>query len=124
MQIDISEPSVIAESTFVNEPGVDRWGFYQFPQLTRLLDSRIAVTFHINADSAKAYGKATLEPNRGVSSDQGQTWDLVESTDPVSGLLLPNGERLLVGDPALTPLSQAISSYSLPPERGTVISTR
>lgn len=121
MKLTLSDPVVIAESSFVNEPGVCRWGYYQFPQLARLLDGRIAVTFHIKADSAIAYGRAAAEPNRGVSSDGGKTWDRVVSDDPVSGLLLPNGERLLVGDAELTPIAQAISSYNLPPERGTVI---
>lgn len=121
MQIDISEPALIAESSFVNQAGVDRWGYHQFPQLTRLLDGRIAVTFHINADSATAYGKSTTEPNRGVSSDGGRSWQRVESSDPVSGLLLPNGERLSAFDPTLTPPAQNISSYELPPERGLMI---
>jgi len=123
MHIDLSDPTLIAESSFVNEPGVDRWGFYQFPQLSRLLDGRVAVTFHINADSASAYGKAALEPNRGVSSDEGKTWARVESNDPEAGLLLPNGERLLVANPAVTPQAHEINSYDLPPERGTVIGT-
>ena len=121
MNVVLSYPVLIAESSFFNETGVDRWGLYQFPQLSRLLDGRIAVTFHINADSATAYGKAALEPNRGVSSDGGVTWARVESSDPVSGLLLPNAERLLVGDPAVTPPALKISCYALPRERGTVI---
>jgi len=121
MNVVLSDPVLIAESSFFNETGVDRWGLYQFPQLSRLLDGRIAVTFHINADSATAYGKAALEPNRGVSSDGGVTWARVESSDPVSGLLLPNAERLLVGDPAVTPPALKISGYALPRERGTVI---
>lgn len=123
MHIELSEPAVIAESSFVNEPDVCRWGYYQFPQLARLLDGRIAVTFHINADSATAYGKATLEPNRGVSSDGGKTWERVESCDPEAGLLLPNGERLLVANPAVTPQAHEINGYDLPLERGTVIGT-
>ena len=123
MHTEISDPMLIAESSFVNEPGVERWGYYQFPQLSRLLDGRIAVTFHINADSASAYGKAAIEPNRGVSSDGGKTWERIGSGDPEAGLLLPNGERLLVANPAVTPVAHAISSYDLPPERGTVIGT-
>lgn len=121
MRFKISDPVVIAESSFVNESEVDRWGYFQFPQLDRLLDGRIAVTFHVNADSATAYGKAAQEPNRGVSSDGGMTWDRVSSDDPVSGLCLPNGERLWVGDARVTPPALPISDYQLPPTVGTRI---
>lgn len=114
MEVDLSTPVVVAESSFVNEPGVDRWGYYQFPVLDRLLDGRIAVTFHVNADSALAYGKAAAEPNRSVSADEGRTWTRVGSEAPVAGLLLPNGERLLAGRPEVTPPPSKVSSYMLP----------
>lgn len=108
----------IAVSSFVNEPGVDRWGYFQFPTLDRLLDGRIAITFHINADSATAYGKTAQEPNRCVSGDGGQTWKRMMPDDPVSGMLLSNGERLWVGDARVTPPALPISDYSLPAEQG------
>ncbi len=120
MQIEIGEPRIIAESSFINGSGIDHWGYYQFPTLERLLDGRIAVTFHINADSAKAYGKATEEPNRGVTSDDGETWERVESTDPQAGLLLPNGERLLVGMASVTPPALSLDGLSLPHKRGEI----
>lgn len=119
LELELSEPILVAESPFVNEPGVDRWGFYQFPVLDRLLDGRIAVTFHINADSARAYGKATEEPNRGVSADNGQTWTRVRSDEPVAGLLLPNGERLFGGRHELTPPALEATNYALPEIIGT-----
>jgi|UniRef100_UPI004049911B hypothetical protein len=121
MNVILSEPVLIAESPFVNEPAIDRWGLYQFPALDRLMDGRIAVTFHINADSAKTYGKATEEPNRGVSADGGQTWQRVFPSDPVAGIRLPNGERLRVGTADVTPRPVPISDCSLPPKRGTAI---
>ena len=121
LKVDLANPIVIAESPFVNEPGVDRWGFYQFPVLDRLLDGRIAVTFHINADSALAYGKGTLEPNRSVSSDGGLTWERVTSEAPRAGLLLSNGEQLRVGMADLTPPTHPIEKYDLPPSRGRTI---
>ncbi len=121
MNIELSEPRLIAESSFVNGSGIEHWGYYQFPTLERLLDGRIAVTFHINADSAKAYGKATVEPNRGVSSDEGATWERVESTDPQAGLLLPNGERLLIGTPSVLSAALDLEGLSLPPKRGEIV---
>lgn len=120
---EISAPILIAASAFCNEPGVDRWGFYQFPVLDRLHDGRIAVTFHINADSARAYGKGTAEPNRGISADGGATWTLAFPTDPVAGLALPDGGRLRAGTADITPKPVLVSELSLPPERGTVYGT-
>ncbi|MCF7687784.1 MAG: glycoside hydrolase [Cephaloticoccus sp.] len=119
MRIKLSDPVLVAESSFVNETGVDRWGFHQFPVLDRLLDGRIAVTFHINADSARAYGKAAAEPNRAVSPDEGQTWVRGPAHEPVAGLTLPNGEKLLAGRPEVTPRPLEVASYVLPPQRGT-----
>ncbi len=121
MKIKLSDPVLITESPFVNEPGVERWGQFQFPVFDRLLDGRIAITFHVNADSAKAYGKAPLEPNRGVSSDNGRTWEIVAPDAPVAGLLLPNGDRLRVGSYDVTPVALEAEKYSLPPSRGTAI---
>ncbi len=123
MQINISDPKIIAESTFVNEPDVDRWGQYQFPSLDRLLDGRIAVTFHVNADSAKAYGKAPMAANRGVSSDDGRTWEIVKSDAPVAGLLLPNGDRLRAGVYDVTEPAPEVANLSLPPVRTTGITS-
>jgi hypothetical protein len=121
MYVTLSEPVLIAESPFVNEPEIDRWGLYQFPVLERLMDGRIAVTFHINADSAKAYGKATLEPNRGVSADGGQTWQRIFPADPVQGIRLTDGERLRIGTADVTPRAALITACTLPPERGTAV---
>jgi len=121
MKVALSDPHIIAESSFVNEPDVCRWGHYQFPVLGRLLDGRIAVTFNIKNDDAHAYGKASLEPNRCVSEDRGVTWERVESDAPVEGMLLPNGERLLVGVSDVAPVAYEIGCYTLPADKGTVI---
>lgn len=119
MKLEWGEPVLVAEAPFCNEPGVDHWGFYQFPVLDRLMDGRIAVTFHINKDSALAYGKGTDEPNRGVSADGGVTWSRVFPTDAVAGLALPDGQRLRVGTADVTPRPALVADYQLPPTRGT-----
>ena len=121
MKVTLSDPLVLAESSFVNEPEVCRWGYYQFPVLGRLLDGRIAVTFNIKADNALAYGKASLEPNRCISPDGGATWERVESTAPLAGLRLPDGGRLQVGVSDVAPVAYEIEHYDLPAQRGTVI---
>jgi hypothetical protein len=83
-------------------PEVQGWGPYQFPGLSRLPDGRIQVSFHVEADSAKAYG---LPPARAISADDGRTWTLPPREAAGSGtalswgsppLHLPNGDWLVV----------------------------
>jgi hypothetical protein len=119
MKIDLSEPSLVAEAP----AGETRWGRYQFPTLDRMLDGRIALTFHVNVDSATAYGKASEHPNRGLSADGGATWTLECATEPTAGLLLPNGDRIRAGNAEVTPPSIPVHALSLPTPVGTVIGT-
>jgi hypothetical protein len=76
-------------------PEISHWGPYQFPGLARLPDGRIQVSFHVEADSATAYG---LPPARAVSADDGRTWTMLprdHAADDVAGsVALPNGDRL------------------------------
>ena len=80
-------------------PEVRGWGPYQFPGLSRLPDGRIQVSFHVEADSATAYG---LPPARAVSADEGRTWEQLPREQPADGaagstddaVRLPNGDRL------------------------------
>lgn len=119
MRVDISEPILVAEAP----ADENRWGRYQFPTLDRMLDGRIALTFHVNEDSATAYGKTSEHPNRGLSSDDGATWTLERATEPSAGLLLPNGDRIRAGTAEVTPPSIPVSDLSLPRPVGTVIGT-
>lgn len=96
VRIELSQPVTVAMAP----PEVKGWGPYQFPGLARLPDGRIQVSFHVEADSAAAYG---LPPARAVSADEGKTWTLLprEATstgtpDLEPGVLLPNGDRLKV----------------------------
>lgn len=109
-RVEISEPILVAESPADER----RWGYYQFPALDRLADGRIALTFHVHADSVKSYGLAAETPNRGISEDGGKTWRLASSSEPPAGLLLPNGDRLRV----LTPRPHRVSDFSLPQPAG------
>lgn len=119
MKVDISDPILVAEAP----AGETRWGRYQFPTLDRMLDGRIALTFHVNDDSATAYGKPSEHPNRGLSSDGGATWTLERATEPTAGLLLPNGDRIRAGTAEVTPPSIPVHMLSLPQPVGTVIGT-
>jgi hypothetical protein len=115
----VSDPILVAEGP----AGERRWGRYQFPTLDRLLDGRIALSFHINEDSALAYGNAPAQPNRGVSSDGGRSWTLEHATTRTAGLLLPNGDRIIAGRADVTPPAIPVRELSLPPPVGTLIGT-
>ena len=98
IRIKLGEPVTVA----LAPPDVRGWGPYQFPSLARLPDGHIQLSFHVEADSAAAYG---LPPARAISDDEGQTWTLLPR-DQVGGgtmlswgsgaLRLPNGDWLNV----------------------------
>jgi hypothetical protein len=98
IQITLGEPVTVA----LAPPEVRDWGPYQFPGLARLPDGRIQVSFHVEADSATAYG---MPPACAVSANEGRTWTLLPREEAGSGaamswqsppLLLPNGDRVSV----------------------------
>ena len=67
VKVDLGEPVVVAVSQ-VNEA---RWGFHQFPALTRLPDGTILIMYADAADMSETHG----EPAPAfVSSDEGRTW--------------------------------------------------
>jgi len=70
---------------------VKDWGPWQFPGLERLADGRVHLTYHVEADSATAYGKPV---GHAYSRDAGRTWTLAKEPEGDGGLLLPNGDRL------------------------------
>jgi hypothetical protein len=117
--VTVSDPILVAEGP----AGERRWGRYQFPTLDRLLDGRIALSFHINEDSARAYGNTPAQPNRGVSNDGGKTWTLEHATTRTAGLLLPNGDRIIAGRSDVTPPAIPVRELSLPTPVGTLIGT-
>ena len=95
-QLELSEPVTVA----LAPPEVKAWGPYQFPGLERLSDGTIQLSYHVEADSAKAYG---LPPARAVSADDGRTWKLLprEKADNRAAvawqsppLRLPNGDLI------------------------------
>jgi len=93
-QLELSEPVTVAMAS----PEVKGWGPYQFPGLERLPDGGIQLSFHVEADSAQAYG---MPPARAVSADNGRTWSPLPREKADSGtaaswqsppLRLPNGD--------------------------------
>ena len=87
------------------------WGEYQFPAIERCDDGAIRVTFCISPDSIKSYGNA---PGSRISRDDGKTWSPPGDEKGVSGLLLPNGDRIVI----TTPKAQPVADLKLPPPVG------
>lgn len=65
--VEIGAPAVVA----VSRVGEKRWGFHQFPALSRLPDGRIVCTFSKQKDAVASYGGAA--PTY-ASRDGGATW--------------------------------------------------
>lgn len=92
MKIKLYDPTIISQAP----PDLRNWGPWQFPAIQRLPDNRLAVGYHVEADSATAYGKPA---GMSVSTDEGQTWHPASSDDiPISAnaiiFTLPNGDLL------------------------------
>lgn len=96
--MNLREPVTVA----LAPADIRQWGPYQFPGLERLPDGRIRVSFHVEADSATAYG---MPPACAVSADEGKTWTMLPRAETDSGttmswqsppLLLSNGDRVSV----------------------------
>jgi len=83
----LGPPAVVSQGP----ADLKRWGPWQFPSIERLGDGRLHVSYHVEADSATAYG---LPRAHAVSSDNGQTWQPAPGPPADGGLLLPNGDRL------------------------------
>lgn len=82
MIVELGEPRVLSQAP----ADVRDWGPWQFPR-THEAGPDLYLEFHVEADSAKAYGrpKAWL-----VSHDRGASW---EESEP-GGILLPNGDLI------------------------------
>jgi len=83
----LGEPVVVSRAP----ASVGGWGPWQFPSLERLADGRIHLGYHIEADSAAAYGKPI---GHAYSKDDGLTWTTAKEPEGDGGLLLSNGDRL------------------------------
>jgi len=76
LEVRLSEPVVIARS----RPRETRWGYHQFPAISRLPDGRIVVTYNGGPDRDDFYGRPGPAY---VSSDQGVTWTEYGPDDPL-----------------------------------------
>jgi len=94
VDLQLGHPIIVAQGP----PDVQNWGPYQFPALERLPDDRIHLRYHVEADSARAYGLAC---GHAISSDSGRTWEPIRNPAGKGrpyvrsvGLMLPNEDRL------------------------------
>lgn len=108
LRVEFGEPIVVAVAS---EPL--KWGYFQFPGLTRWADGRLCVSWSMAEDSALAYGSVS---SMALSEDEGKSWKPYKGPWGVCGVLLPNGDRIAV----LTPKSRKVSELNLPEPVGTV----
>lgn len=88
VDVILEKPVVIAQA----DPSIRQWGPMQFPSIERLPDGRLHCRYHIVEDSPRGYG---MDGGHAVSSDGGATWKAPDSPIPATGLLMPNGDRLM-----------------------------
>jgi hypothetical protein len=86
LTLTLSAPAVVARAPI----GTREWGFWQFPRIELLPDGTLHAWYHVNRDSALAYGKPC---GHALSRDGGASW--VEAEPPASGgLEAGGGERV------------------------------
>ena len=74
--VRVFDPVVVA----VSAAGETRWGYHQFPALSRLPDGRLLATFNDRPDRDDAYGSPGPAS---VSTDDGRTWKEWDSPEPL-----------------------------------------
>jgi hypothetical protein len=92
LKVRTTEPVVVAVAS---RP--EKWGFFQFPSLARWEDGTLAAGWSMAADSIVSYGAG--QSDRAISKDGGKTWTDPNGQKGVTGLLLPNGDRIEVLTP-------------------------
>lgn len=103
LEVRVSEPMIVAVAT---RP--EKWGFFQFPTLTRWTDGTVAASWGMAADSIVSYGSNAS--GDAISKDGGKTWTWLAGEKGISGFLLPNGDRIQV----VTPKAIKTSELRLP----------
>jgi len=107
LDIQFKEPVVIGVA---NKP--EKWGYFQFPNIDRLKDNTIRVRWNLNDDAMEAYGNHKF--GVAISNDGGASFHPSLSDDPLTTLILPNGDRLSIHTPRPIPAGE----LQLPPAVG------
>ena len=101
VRIVLSEPVIIA---MAERP--EKWGYFQFPSISRADDGTLLVCWQMNDDSYETLGKDSgrKDNNRRISKDGGFTWTYPdkEYNIPIGFYQFPlkNGDKLQVETPA------------------------
>ncbi len=96
MNIKLSEPVVVTQCPEPSAEGKIPWGEYQFPEIERTAEGYLHAAYHINADSATAYGKPK---GHALSFDGGKTWSPCKKDDGYTGgLAVGDGSRIRIFD--------------------------
>lgn len=115
LTVRLSDPAVVA----LSDAGETRWGYHQFPTLSRLPDGRLLVTFNDRPDRDDAYG--TPGPAY-VSGDGGQTWDKWDSPEPLLAVSHSVVSEVYDGEYLCVPISPSLDiakhGIELPPASG------
>ena len=115
IDVRISEPVAVA----VSAPGETRWGFHQFPTISRLPDGRLLVTFNDCPDRDDAYGKPGPAY---VSSDTGVTWERWQPPHLLLSIAHAPISEVYDGQYLCVPMSPALdiekNKVKLPPVSG------
>ena len=102
-KVKLGKPIVVAQAEHEED-----WGYFQFPGICRGDDGRLFVSWQMNEDSHKAYGKAPK--GRAMSLDEGKTWEPLDQKYFIRGGLsldLKNGDLMQI----VTPTSKDITQY-------------
>lgn len=92
LKVHLAKPVVISVAS---RP--EKWGFFQFPNIARNPDGTLHAKWNMATDAIESYG--THHHGSAVSADNGKTWKVQESAAAAGGLLLPNGDRIMVSTP-------------------------
>jgi len=92
LSISFKEPVVVSVAS---KP--EKWGFFQFPNISKTVDNKVNVRWKMNADAMEAYG----EPQFGAaaSEDGGRSWKPIEQSAYPDILVLDNGDRIGIHTP-------------------------
>ncbi len=112
-KIHFKEPVVVGVAS---KP--EKWGYFQFPNISRRIDGVIQAKWNMARDAIEAYGEDTH--GVAISSDNGRSFRLADSAETTGTIVLPNGDRLEVYTPRALkeselklpkPIGQGLENY-------------
>lgn len=98
VKLTLSEPIVVSQAPC----NIKGWGYWQFPILEKSNDGVIHLSFHINKDSAEAYGKQKAHY---LSYDNGKTWVEKKGFEGF-GHVVENGDAIATHESQAIPIDK------------------